>query len=51
MDNESDSEVLVEQGKALQRVLEESGAIMDNTELEIFYNKCLHHLTESVVPS
>lgn len=47
MDDESDSEVLVEQGKALQRVVEESGQIMEFAELEEFYKKCLSHLQAS----
>jgi len=47
MDDESDSEVLIEQGKALQRVLEESGPIMDANELQAFYKKCLSHMQES----
>merc|ERR1712048_938632 len=49
MDDESDSEVLIEQGKALQRVVEESGKIMDKAELEAFYKKCLSHMQESEV--
>lgn len=47
MDEENDSEVLIEQGRALQKVLEESGPIMAQEELEGFYKKCLDHLQES----
>merc|ERR1712066_238734 len=48
-DEESDSEVLIEQGKSLQKVVEESGRIMDENELQGFYRKCLSHLQESEV--
>lgn len=47
MDEENDSEVLIEQGRALQKVVEESGAIMTDEELQNFYQKCLAHLQES----
>lgn len=49
MDEENDSEVLIEQGKALQKVVEESGKIMNEEELHAFYQKCLSHLQESEV--
>jgi len=49
MDDESDSEVLIEQGKSMQKVVEESGPIMTQEELQAFYKKCLNHLQESEV--
>lgn len=47
MDEENDSEVLIEQGRALQKVVEESGPIMTEEELWGFYRKCLKHLEDS----
>ena len=47
MDDENDAEVLLDQGKAMQKIIEESGRLLNETELNDFYAKCLTHLQES----
>ena len=47
MDTEHAAEILEEQGRSLQKVIEEAGEIYNETELNDLYELCINHLKRS----
>ena len=47
MDNETEVEILLNHAKAMQKLIQFTGEFLDNAGLEVFYNKCIDHLTRS----
>lgn len=49
MEKEHEAEILEDQARSLQKVIEEAGDIYTEAELEGFYNICISHLQKSEV--
>ena len=49
MENEHEPEILEDQARSLQKVIEEAGDIYSEEELEGLYNICINHLQKSEV--
>jgi hypothetical protein len=47
MDEETEPEMLIKQATSMQELIEASGSILDPSELDLMFNKCVEHLQRS----